>query len=111
MSTHDMVLVLIGEACVSMGVHTIYEECCGKEKPCSGHMLHDHEECRTFKAAAQLRTSLECSGTMSFQLEGELGNSTSVLKILCAEFGAYQDCQQHVHRFVKKTRPYGSTYA
>lgn len=31
---------------------------------------------------------------MSFQLEGELGNSTSVLKILQSASGACRDCQQ-----------------
>lgn len=36
----------------------------------------------TFSAAAQLSTFLWCSGTMSFQLKGALGDCTSVLKIL-----------------------------
>lgn len=46
-----------------------------------------HDQCGcgkalTLRAAAQLRTCFKCSGTMSSQLEGLLGNSTSVLRIL-----------------------------
>lgn len=64
----------------------------------TGHVVnvkwHDQDRCAaalTLRAAAQLRTFLECSGTMSCQLEGALGNSTSVLKILHLKLSRYRD--------------------
>ena len=63
------------------------QQCTGHKWTCpvAGYRWHDQDRCDaapTLSAAAQLRTFLECSGTTSFQLEGLLGNSTSVLRIL-----------------------------
>lgn len=62
----------------------------------------------TLSAAAQLRTSLECSGTTSFQLEGELGSFTSVLNILHS-ISSCQNCRQYVQ--CPRTTPHSNTGA